>query len=228
MKKTTNQTAIGYIRVSTEHQLDGISLDTQQAKIESWTKANGYQLQTFTDAGISGCKMQNRPGLQDALDTACKQKAVLVVYSLSRLVRSTRDALAISERLDKAGADLVSLTEKIDTTSAAGKMIFRVLAVLAEFERDIISERTSAALQHLRRQGKRVSGKIPFGYDLVDDNNLVENPTEQHGIEIINELRQEGYSLRKIGTELEHRGISTKEGQPWTAKVINSILKRSA
>lgn len=67
---------------------------------------------------------------------------------MSRLARSTRDAITTSERLDKAGAALVSLSEKIDTTTAAGKMVFRMLAVLAEFERDQISERTTTAMQH--------------------------------------------------------------------------------
>lgn len=220
--------AIGYIRVSTEGQAtDGISMDAQKAKLTAWTDANGHQLQLFTDAGISGCKMKNRPALQDALDAACKEKAVLVVYSLSRLARSTKDAINISERLDKAGADLVSLSENIDTTTAAGKMVFRMLAVLAEFERDLVSERTTAALQHLRRQGKRISRFIPFGYNLEGEN-LVENTAEQRGIEIISQLRQEGYSLRAIGKELSKRGIGTKEGRPWSAKVINSILKRSA
>lgn len=222
--------AIGYIRVSTEGQAtDGISLDAQKAKIQAWADANEYTLQQiFVDAGISGCKMNNRPGLQEALDATCDNKAALVVYSLSRLARSTKDAIAISERLDNADADLVSLSERIDTTSAAGKMVFRMLAVLNEFERDLVSERTTAALQHLRRQGKRISGKIPFGYDLADDNRLVENPIEQRGIDLINQLRQEGLSLRKIGKELEARGISTKEGRPWSAKVINGILKRTA
>jgi DNA invertase Pin-like site-specific DNA recombinase len=81
----------------------------------------------------------------------------LVFYSLSRLARSTKDAIAISERLSRAGADLVSLSEKIDTTSAAGKMIFRLLAVLAEFERDLISERTKAALSVKREKRERIS-----------------------------------------------------------------------
>src|SRR6185295_927090 len=109
-------------------------------------------------------KADNRPALQAALEAACRGKAALVVYSLSRLARSTRDAIGMSERLHKAGADLVSLSERIDTTTAAGKMVFRMLAVLAEFERDQIAERTKGALSHMRNQGKRISGKIPYGY----------------------------------------------------------------
>jgi site-specific DNA recombinase len=66
----------------------------------------------------------------------------LVVYSLSRLTRSTTDMLHVSELMEQRGVDLVSLTEKINTISAAGKMVFRMLSVLNEFERDLVSERT--------------------------------------------------------------------------------------
>lgn len=84
-----------------------------------------------------------------------------MVYSLSRLARSTKDAIGIAERLDKAGADLVSLSERIDTTSAAGKMGFRMLAVLEEFERNLVSERTTAALTHKASKGERI-GEVPL------------------------------------------------------------------
>ena len=94
---------------------------------------------------ISGKRADNRLALQEALKAVSAGKGVLIVYSLSRLARSTRDTL-----LDKSGADLVSLSEKIDTTSAAGKMVFRLLAVLNEFERDLISESATAAMARLR------------------------------------------------------------------------------
>lgn len=220
--------AIGYVRVSTEGQaMEGVSLDAQKAKIEAWATLAGVELSAVhVDAGLSGGRADNRPALQKALAEACKQKAVLVVYSLSRLARSTKDAIAISEQLDKAGADLVSLSEKIDTTSAAGKMIFRMLAVLAEFERDQISERTSAAMQHMRKQGKRV-GAVPFGYDLAADcEMLTPNASEQDAIRLMHALCGEGKSLRKIAVELEARGIKSKSGKPWTAEVIRGILNR--
>ena len=124
--------AIGYIRVSTERQADeGVSLDAQKAKITAWCAANDYELvDVQVDAGISGKSMGKRQGLQRAL-SSIKRDMALVVYSLSRLARSTKDTIAISEQLNKDGADLVSLSEKIDTTGAAGKMMFRMLAVLA-------------------------------------------------------------------------------------------------
>ena len=203
------KTATAYIRVSTEGQVtDGVSLDAQRAKIEAWCLVNDVQMgQVFVDAGISGKRADNRPQLQAALDTVCNDGGVLVVYSLSRLARSTKDTIVISERLDKAGADLVSLSEKLDTTSAAGKMVFRMMAVLAEFERDQVSERTCSAMAHKKSQGQRV-GTVPFGYDLAADGiTLVENADQLKAIELIHSLKEKGYSLRAIAEALDAAGI---------------------
>lgn len=212
--------AIGYIRVSTQGQADdGVSLDAQRAKIATWADLNGYELgEVFADEGISGSKA-DRPGLADALNAVGRGDA-LVVYSLSRLARSTRHTLEISERLDKIGADLVSLSERIDTTSAAGRMVFRMLAVLAEFERDQTSERTAMALRHKRTQGERV-GSVPYGFDLdADGVHLVENVSEQAVIQQARELHQSGLSLRKIAAELNARGLVARNGRAFQATQI--------
>ncbi len=119
--------AIGYIRVSTPGQANnGVSLEGQRERITAWCEMYGYVLDAVhVDAGISGKRADNRDGLQKALKAVCKRRGqAIVVYSLSRLARSTQDCLAIAEKLRKAGADLVSLSEKIDTTTAAGKMVF--------------------------------------------------------------------------------------------------------
>ncbi len=224
-----NQRAIGYIRVSTAGQAtDGVSIDAQTARIRAWCDANGYTLaDTFTDAGISGKRADNRPGLRRALDAACKKRAALVVYSLSRLARSTKDAIEIAERLDKADADLVSLTEKIDTTTAAEKMVFRMLAVLAEFERDLVSERTAAAMAHKRRNGERVGG-IPFGWELADDGvQLVAVEAEQTVLADIRAMRAAGKSYRAVADELTERGVATKQGRGgWRHSAVAGIVAR--
>jgi len=113
---------VGYVRVSTDEQVrKGQSLQAQEASIRDWAeRAHTSVLRVFEDAGVRGTKLRQRPALQDALRLSCEEKAVLVVYSLSRLSRSTKDTLQIAEKLDKAGADLVSLSEKIDTASASG------------------------------------------------------------------------------------------------------------
>jgi DNA invertase Pin-like site-specific DNA recombinase len=223
--------AVGYVRVSTADQADsGLSLEAQEGRIRAWCDANGYTLETIrVDAGLSGKRADNRPGLQRALDVACRtQGTALVVYSLSRLARSTKDAIGIAERLDKAGADLVSLSERIDTTSAAGKMVFRMLAVLAEFERDLVSERTIAALAVKRANGQRI-GALPYGYDLADDSaTLVDNPAEQAVIRDIRAMRAGGMKLKQIAAELTARGVPTKTGKSsqWTHQAVARILDR--
>ena len=108
--------AIAYIRVSTmEQATEGVSLEAQQARIAAWCESNGYKLaEVCIDAGLSGSRMDNRPELQRALD-AIKKGNALVVYSLSRLGRSTKDILNISDLLQIRKADLVSLSEQFDT-----------------------------------------------------------------------------------------------------------------
>lgn len=222
--------AFGYVRVSTTGQaVDGVSLEAQRARIEAYCLLNELELAAvFVDAGLSGKRADNRPELQNALNAVCQAGGVLVCYSLSRLARSTKDTIAISERLDKAGADLVSLSEKIDTTSAAGKMVFRMLAVMAEFERDVISERTTTAMAHKKSQGERV-GEIPFGYQLAADGvALVACEKEQAVIQTIQSLRDKGLSLRAIAAELEAAGLEAKKAKRWNAVTISNILKRTA
>ena len=218
--------AIGYVRVSTEGQVnEGVSLEAQESRIRAWAVANDYEIKAvYTDAGLSGGRADNRPALQRAITEANKGTA-LVVYSLSRLARSTKDAISISEALAKKDADLVSLTERIDTTTASGKMIFRMMAVLAEFERDQISERTKTALAFKKGQHKRV-GTVPFGYDLGQDGEtLTKNQLEQKAIGLIMKLKDEKLSLRKIKVQLEQAGVKTKQAKKWSPKVIWTIIR---
>jgi len=222
--------AIGYVRVSTQGQAaDGVSLEAQQERIHQWCAVNDHELITIhIDAGLSGGRADNRPGLQEAIRLACQHRAALIVYSLSRLARSTKDMLMIADRLEHAHADLVSLTEKIDTTSAAGKMVFRVLAVLAEFERDLVSERTTAAMTHMRGQNRRISGKIPYGYKLNEDGvTLIPMDVEQQVVQKMHRLQRSGYSLNGIARSLNESGVLGKTGVPWSAKTVRGVLTRA-
>lgn len=224
--------AIGYVRVSTIGQaVDGVSLDAQKERIQAWATANGYELAGIhVDAGLSGKRADNRPGLAAALDAVCKSRGVLVVYSLSRMSRSTKDTLAIAERLQKSRAELVSLSERIDTTGAAGKMVFGMLAVLAQFERDVIAERTKTAMSHKRAKGERISRKIPYGFELAADGvALIEVPAEQKVLKLVAELRAAGESLRAIAAILTGQGIPTRDGgSTWKHSTIQGLLARAA
>jgi len=221
--------AIGYVRVSTEAQAaEGVSLDAQRAKVAGYCGLHGLALaHIYADEGLSGKRADNRPGLQQAIDDACRFKRVLVVYSLSRLARSTRDAIDIAEQLAESGADLVSITEKIDTTTSMGRFFFTTVAALAQLERDQISERTRMALAHKRSRSERISGIIPYGYRLADDGvALVVAPEEQRAIGQICSLRQEGLSTREIGRQLNLLGLYPRQGWDWHPKVVMDICRR--
>jgi site-specific DNA recombinase len=169
--------------------------------------------------------MEKRAGLQAAIDAVCACGGVLVVYSLSRLARNTRETLELGERLSKAGADLVSLSEKIDTTSAAGKMVFRMLAVLAEFERDQVSERTTMALQYKKAQGEKLGGRIPYGRQLAADGvHLEAHAAEQAVIAIARELHQAGLSSRKIAARLAEQGMYSRAGSIFAPSAILAMV----
>ena len=220
--------AIGYIRVSTEKQAnEGVSLEAQEARINGWCTANGYELvRVYVDAGISGKRMDTRKELLAAL-AALKKGTALVSYSLSRLARSTKDALAIGEMVAKKKADMVSLSEQIDTTTAAGKMMFQMLAVLAEFERNLVAERTTNALQHKKATGQKYCNQTPYGFEAIEGK-LVQVEQEAQVVAEIQAARAGGNTLQAIANNLNGRGIPTKTGKQWAPATIHLLMKRSA
>jgi DNA invertase Pin-like site-specific DNA recombinase len=220
--------AVAYCRVSTTAQgEDGVSLDMQRDRIAAWCVANGYDQEAVFVETMSAGRAANRPELLKAIALACKVRGVLVVFSLSRLARSVKDTLLIAERLEKASANLASLTERIDTNSALGKMVFRLLSTLNEFEKDQLSERTESAMSHLRRSNRRISARIPMGYDLGSDGEtLLVNPREQQLIERIHSARARGLSYAAIAQSLQEDGVATKAGGRWYPSTVKAILDR--
>ena len=133
---------IGYARVSTEDQ----NLDLQRDALET----AGCE-QIYTDR-VSGTKAR-RPGLEQAL-SHLRAGDTLVVWRLDRLGRSLRHLIDTVTELQEKGIGFKSLTESIDTTTSGGRLVFNIFASLAEFEREIIRERTQAGLQAARARGK--------------------------------------------------------------------------
>jgi DNA invertase Pin-like site-specific DNA recombinase len=165
---------IGYARVSTQDQ----SLDLQ---IDALLQAG---CEKIYQEKISGMK-DDRPELLEILDYA-REGDILVVYKLDRLGRSTKKLIEMSEELDNRGVELLSIRDNIDTTTAVGKAMFRMLAVLSEMERDLIAERTRAGLEAARARGrkggrpKKDSKKVEKAVKLYD--------TEQYTVKEIEEM----------------------------------------
>ena len=149
---------IGYARVSTTDQ----NLDLQR---DALVKAGCAKILTDT---ISGAKA-DRPGLTEAL-SFLRAGDVLVVWKLDRLGRSLKQLIETVNTLEQREADLKSLSESIDTTTPGGKLIFHIFAALAEFERDLIRERTLAGLAAARARGRR--GGRPRAEGLNDESKI--------------------------------------------------------
>ncbi|MFH1117281.1 MAG: recombinase family protein [Pseudomonadota bacterium] len=219
--------AVGYIRVSTEEQSrGGISLEMQMTKIRQYCQLNDLTLVgIFGDPGISGKSIKARPGIQAVLHLVKgKRINAVVAYKLDRLARNTIETLNLAETLDKAGVALHSITEKLDTQTALGRFFFTLTASLAEMERNLISERTAAALATKRAKGEKTGGSVPYGFT-VDGDRLVPNPAEQRAIERMNELRAKGYSYRRVAKALTGEGIFTRKGTCFQETQIIRILK---
>ncbi len=220
--------AIAYARVSTIGQSEeGVSLEMQKARIAAWCIGNGHELEAvFVETG-SGGRADNRPELQKAMALVCKRRGILVVYSLSRFSRSVKDTLALTEQLDAANAHLASLSESLDTSSAVGRMVFKMLSTLAEFERDVLSERTRNALGHMRKMNRRISFKVPFGHTLAADKaTLLPDANEQAAIIRMQERRAGGMTLAAICQTMETEGVRTRFGGKWFPKTIAAIIQR--
>lgn len=151
-KAPSKPTLIGYQRVSTDDQKLALQHD-------ALTAAGVHPDRLYADK-LSGAK-SDRPGLENAI-RACRDGDVLTVWRLDRLARSLKDLIGIVERLDARGVGLRSLQENIDTTTAPGRLFFHIMGALAEFERNLIRDRTKAGLMAAARRGRRPGRKRSF------------------------------------------------------------------
>jgi DNA invertase Pin-like site-specific DNA recombinase len=146
--------AVAYLRVSTADQ----SISLQMDGIRDYARARGFNLvEEYVDEGVSGAKAR-RPALDRLLADAHRRKFdVVLVWKLDRLGRSLSHLIRLVETLASLGVDLVSLGDSgLDTTGPSGRLIFHVIGAVAEFERDLIRERTRAGVAAARRRGKRI------------------------------------------------------------------------
>ncbi len=139
-----------YARVSTVDQGSEPQLD----QLRSYATRRGEDAQEFVDHGVSGTK-DSRPALDQLMDCARRREiTTLVVVKMDRLARSTRHLSNLSHELKELGVDLVILDQAIDTGTPAGELLFNMLGVIAQFERDLIVERTKAGVAAARRRGR--------------------------------------------------------------------------
>jgi site-specific DNA recombinase len=225
LPQTTGR-AIGYVRVSSDKQaIGGVSLEAQAGRIRAMATVQDVALlDVIVDAGESA-KSLNRPGMARLLELVDRRDVqTVIVAKLDRLTRSVRDLADLLERFERRGVALVSVSESLDTGTAAGRLVLNVMMSVAQWEREAIGERTREALRHKKTAGQRV-GTVPYGYQLAADGRTLEpNSDEQRALAVIRECRAAGFTLRQIADELNSQGHQTRRGTTWRHQYVAGLL----
>lgn len=211
--------AIGYIRVSTDKQADqGVSLEAQQAKIKAYAQLYDLELVDIV-IETGSAKSLEREGLLNALGRLqAGDASALVVTKLDRLTRSVGDLGRLVDDYFKDFA-LLSVSEQIDTRSAAGRLVLNVLASVSQWEREVIGERTSTAMQHMKKAGRYTGGQAPYGFRL-EEGNLVRDLAEQRVLDLVRKYRRQGLTLRTIANVLSEQGIRSRANRPFHFQAV--------
>lgn len=220
--------AVAYIRVSTEKQVDkGVSLDAQREKVRAYASLYDIEIAEFiVDAGASASSL-DRPGLKRALDMLRRRIVnALVVVKLDGLTRSVRDlGDLVDQYFDDGRAALLSVSEQVDTRTAAGRLVLNVLGSVSQWEREAIGERTSAAMRFKAGAGEFIGGGTPYGYRLAKDGTrLVTLPSEQRVVAAAKRLRARGLSLRAVASRLTRRGMRSRSGRPFVHTQVRRMV----
>jgi len=217
MTPATNTPVIGLVRVSTEEQeASGAGMDAQEAAIRARCEARGWDLVEIVREAASGKTLAKRPELQSILarlenKTDKHRPQALVVAKLDRLARSMLDYASMLERAERRGWSLVCIEPDNDFSTSSGRMMATMLMGFAQYEREIIGERTRAGLAAKRAQGVILGRPRTMPADALAR---------------LRALRSDGLSYRKVAAALNDEGIKGAQGGSWHDGSVIKALRR--
>lgn len=227
-----------YLRVSTDEQAEsGLGLEAQDAACRAAAARNAWVISSvFTDDTSGGLALERREVLLEAL-AAVGRGDVLLVAKRDRLSRGDVMTTAMIEAaVKRAGARIVSAAgEGTESDDPASILMRRMIDAFAEYERLIIGFRTRSALAAKRARSER-TGQVPYGSRLTGGGppskrsglptGLEPDQAEAKVLELVAELADNGWSRRRIASELDRREIPTKSGRPWRQSTVHDLIKR--
>jgi len=224
-KKPKCTKAVAYVRVSTGKQ--DLSLDAQEERIRLYCQTYGLELvEVIRERAVTGkLKLNKRPEGKRIAELTAAGVCHIVALKLDRLFRNAVDALNHVEQWEQAGISLHLVDmggQSVNTGSSMGKMLITMLAGFAEFERNMIAERTTAALSYKKAHGEAYN-HAPYGYD-VQDGMLIENASEARTIARMTTLRADGVSYSRIADTLNADSVPTKRNGTWGSQTVKNIL----
>ena len=225
-----------YCRVSTEEQSEnGYSIDEQERLLEEWCKKMGYVIyKCYSDRGISGKNIKDRPALKELLSDAKAGKFDMVIsWKINRVSRKLEDVLKIVNILEKNNITFKSYSEPFETDTPAGRMQFQMMALIGEFERGTIAQNVKMGMSAKAKSGNWCGWRV-LGYDLVPNNSPEEEKKGKNKLEI-NEKEAEivrfifneyskGKGYKAITNQINKLGYKTKKGNNFSVGSIRDIL----
>ena len=225
-----------YTRVSTiEQSEEGYSIDEQERLLRSWAEKNNYEVyKCYSDRGISGKDIKNRPALKELLKDAEEKKFDMVIsWKINRISRKLADVLKIVDILEKNDITFKSYSEPFETDTPAGKMQFQMMALIGEFERGTIAQNVKMGMCAKAKSGEWCGGRV-LGYDLVPidsqegakrkKNRLTINEKEAEAVRFIFNEYVNGKGYKAITNQLNKLSYKTKKGNDFSVGSIREIL----
>lgn len=223
----SERAVVGYIRVSTKEQAETkLSLLKQEEKIRAYAVAQDLVIARIFNDAAESAKNLNRPAIKELLAEIERGRVGhVIVYKLDRIIRNVENLGFLLRLFEKKKVTFASVSESLDTSSASGRLVVNLLGMIAQWEREMISERTKAALDVKRQRGEPLCGVMPYGYR-AKQGKLIPFEAEQRILRMILKARRDARGYQDISDALNEQGIKPRMGARWYASTIRAICLR--